>query len=81
LAKAGRDEWVVCQVTSKKHSDAAAVEIMTEDFATGALQFTSYARPNKLFTASESLMETKVGTLKPEAFARIWNAIVQLKPE
>ena len=51
LADVGRDDWILCQVTSKPYGDARAITLTGESFATGSLRVTSYARPGKLFTA------------------------------
>ena len=56
LASADRDDWILCQVTSKSYSDSRAIEITDADFLTGSLIRTSYARPGKLFTANTSLI-------------------------
>ncbi len=54
-ADAERDDWVLCQVTSKSYTDLAAIKIENSDFSTGSLNLTSYARPGKLFTANSSV--------------------------
>ncbi len=73
LADAGRDDWILCQVTSKPYGDPVLTE---ESFATGSLQVTSYARPGKLFTANHGLMVTQIGTLKEEAFEQIIEGVL-----
>ena len=78
LADAGRGDWVLAQVTSKPYADLSAVEIANNDFAQGSLRVVSYARPGKLFTASQSLLVSEVGRLKPIAFSAVVDAIVRL---
>lgn len=78
LAAAGRGDWVLCQLTSKPYADPTAVELTNRDFATGSLNLTSFARPGKLFTASESLIVSQVGELKPDSLRKIVNAVVAL---
>ena len=78
LADAGKGDWVLCQVTSKPYADPNAVELTNDDFATGSLKLTSYARPGKLFTASESLMISQVGELQPDSLKKIIDAVVAL---
>ena len=56
LADVGRDDWILCQVTSKPYGDARAIILTEGSFATGSLRVTSYARPGKLFTANQELM-------------------------
>ena len=78
LAGAGRGDWVMCQITSKPYADDSAVEIKDDDFESGSLRVTSYARPGKLFTANESLIASEVGKLKKEALEKIVVAVVKL---
>ena len=78
LADAGRGDWVLCQVTSKPYSDPQAVELDSGSFASGSLQVVSYARPGKLFTASQSLIVSQVGVLKDDALKQVVDAVVKL---
>ena len=45
LASADRDDWILCQLTSKPYGDGRAIQITDADFATGGLHLVSYARP------------------------------------
>jgi mRNA interferase MazF len=56
LAAAGREDYILCQVTSNPYADSTAVELTDASFASGSLQRTSYTRPGKLFTAHGSLI-------------------------
>jgi hypothetical protein len=38
----------------------------------------SFARPGKIFTANETIITTTVGTLTPEALARVLDAVVHV---
>lgn len=78
LADAGRDDWVLCQVTSNPYSDPNAIQLVETSFRSGSLQVTGYARPGKLFTANSSLMVSQVGNLKTESVRDIVEAIVRL---
>jgi len=71
LAQAGRDDWILCQITSKPYSDPNAVRLTDGSFSKGSLSAVSFARPTKLFTAHISLMNKRVGILKDEAFRGI----------
>lgn len=81
LAEAGRGDWVLCQVTSKRYGDTKAIEIKDEDLETGALRVISYARPGKLFTANDSSIVAQVGTLKAEKFKQVIEAVTDLLQE
>ncbi len=78
LADAGRDDWVLCQVTSKPYADSEAVRIDTNDLSNGSLRVVSYARPGKLFTADSSLIEKNVGEPRREKRHSIVSAVVAL---
>ena len=78
LADVGRDDWILCQITSNPYSDARAIELLDTSFATGSLLVTSYARPGKLFTANHSLMVGEVGSLKAAPFKQIVEAVVNI---
>jgi mRNA interferase MazF len=78
LADAGRGDWVLCQLTSNSYSDPDAVPIEDEDFASGSLSRISYARPGKIFTASQTLMASQPGKLKDDSFRKVANAVIHL---
>jgi mRNA interferase MazF len=78
LADAGRGDWVLCQVTSQPYTDLTAIEITNADFANGSLNKTSYARPGKLFTASDGIMTKQIGELKSVKLEEIINSIISL---
>lgn len=78
LALAGKKDWVLCQITSKAYADSSAIEIKDTDFASGSLRQTSYARPGKLFTANESLIDSQAGLLTKDAFEQILDAVTML---
>lgn len=78
LADAGRNDWILCQVTSKPYADTLAIRLDAADFAKGGLQLTSYARPGKLFTANETLMLETVGQLRMETMHAILQRVAAL---
>ncbi len=78
LGDAGRQDIVLCQITSNPFGDPRAVELTESDFAEGTLQRVSFARPGKLFTAHQSLLSARVGMLVPEAHGRIVDRVVTL---
>ena len=78
LAEVGRGDHVLVQVTSKPYADDRAVELTGACFASGGLDRTSYARPGKLFTASDALIVREVGALTPEALGRLVEAVIAL---
>lgn len=78
LARAGRGDWILCQITSNPYGDQTAIAISDADLDTGSLRVDSFARPGKLFTASSSLMVAHVGQLKPDVLNRILDKLIEL---
>ena len=78
LAAVGRDDWILCQITSTPYGDPRAIPLGDADFATGSLHVASYVRPGKLFTAHKRLMVSHVGQLKPQPLQNIVDAIIQI---
>ncbi len=78
LADAGRDDWVLCQITSNPYADASAIELRDADFSEGGLQRASYVRPNKLFTANEALFHRTAGVVKADVHQRVVAALIDL---
>lgn len=78
LANAQRDDWVLCQVTSKAYADPTAITIENNDFDQGSLKITSYAGPGKLFTANASLMLSCAGILKADCMESIIDGVIEL---
>lgn len=78
LADAGRSDWILCQITSNAYGDARAIQLADDSFESGSLRVVSYARPGKLFTASESLVVAQVARLKAAPFKRIVDAVVDI---
>ncbi len=78
LTNAGRGDWLLGQVTSNADVDNLAIELTNESLDQGFLRFTSYFRPNKLFTGSESLIIRPVARLKSEVFNRLLDATMDI---
>lgn len=78
LADAGRDDWILCQVTSQPYTDPLAVEVTNGDLSSGSFRMNSYARPGKLFTANTTVMTKQIGELKPEKLEEVIRAVISL---
>ena len=76
LAHAGRNDWILCQITSNAYADPHAVELTDADFRKGSLHMTSYARPSKLFTANKTLMMSQIGVLNADALRKAIETII-----
>jgi mRNA interferase MazF len=78
LADTGRNDWVLCQVTSQSYTDPLAVEVTNGDLASGSFRKDSYARPGKLFTANAGIMTKQLGELKSEKLEEIIRVVISL---
>lgn len=78
LADAGRGDWILCQVTSKPYANQHAFELTARSFAQGSLRITSYARPGKLFTASQDLIVSQAGTLSTVDLQGIVESVIRI---
>lgn len=78
LAAVGRDDFVLCQITSNPYGDETAVELREDSFATGSLTHVSYVRPGKLFTANSTLVQRVVARLTSSALEDVRRRVVNL---
>ena len=78
LADTGRNDWILCQITSQPYTDLLAVEITNSDLVSGSFRKNSYARAGKLFTANAAIMTKEIGELKPEKLEEIIRAVISL---
>jgi mRNA interferase MazF len=78
LAEVGKDDWILCQITSNPYGDTKAITLLNSSFQNGSLHMISYVRPGKLFTSSSSLMVKQIGFLKSEALNIILNAVIDI---
>ncbi len=78
LAYAQKNDWILCQITSKSYSDIQAVRIDEGDFTWGTLERVSYVRPGKLFTASEEVIVKNIAALKGKTHQAIISAITDM---
>ena len=81
LAESGRDDWILCQVTSNPYGDGRAIPLADKDFQSGSLRVASYARPGKLFTANASLVAGTVGNLKKTTIKKLIDGVVEILQE
>lgn len=76
IASLDKGDCILCQITSQPY-DTCAIELNQQDFAAGSLQRTSYARPGKLFTAHESLLQREAGKLTASTLHALREQVVK----
>lgn len=77
LAEADKGDWILCQVTSQRYSDPFAIAITAADLRVGSLTAACYARPTRIFTASDSLIRRQVGNLTDKHTETVITALIQ----
>jgi mRNA interferase MazF len=72
------EDLILCQITSQSVADEYAVSILAEDFSSGGLNQNSNVRPNRIFTASQSIIAYKAGEVLPSKLAEVIDKIVEI---
>jgi mRNA interferase MazF len=72
------DDIVLCQITSQQIRDRYAVGITDIDFAEGTLRKPSNIRPNRLFSASTSLILYRAGRLNDQTVTSVIARIIEI---
>lgn len=78
LAQLRGDDVILCQITSQTIRDEYAIRIEDVDFESGSLRQTSNIRPNRLFTADQSIIIYKVGTVKSEKITKTIDKVIEI---
>ncbi len=72
------NDVILCQITSQAMTDAYAIPLSDDDFATGDLRQISNVRPNRLFTAEAGIILYRVGNVSPEKMQEVVTKLVQI---
>ena len=78
LADLTGDDLILSQITSKNVSDSMSIAIDPSDMAYSTLSVASNIRPNKLFTADESIVLYKIGTLKTDKLKTVIAKVIEI---
>jgi mRNA interferase MazF len=78
LAAVEYGDLVLCQITSKTYEDRMVIELTDAAFSDGALPVKSYARPTRLMTASDSLVDRAVATLTEDKRSEVIQMIIDI---
>ncbi|HRJ31482.1 MAG TPA: type II toxin-antitoxin system PemK/MazF family toxin [Cyclobacteriaceae bacterium] len=72
------EDIILCQVTSQLTKDEFSISLLDSDFDFGGLKQQSNIRPNRIFTASKSIIRYRAGSVKPRKLSEVRNKIVSL---
>lgn len=78
LADLKGDDIILCQITSQFVKDNYAIAIEDSSFKQGSLNKPSNIRPNRLFTADQSIIVRKVGRVNPEILKEVIDKLFEI---
>jgi mRNA-degrading endonuclease toxin of MazEF toxin-antitoxin module len=72
------EDLILCQITSRAHSDAFAVPLTSSDFERGQLPQPGFIRPQRLFTVEQHVILHSVGKVTAEKFDEVFKKTLTL---
>lgn len=69
---------IVCQITTNAIIDDYSITLDSRDFVHGSLSRPSVIRPNKIFTADESILLYRAGKLKESKIREVEDRLVRM---
>ncbi|HBY19481.1 MAG: growth inhibitor PemK [Clostridiales bacterium GWE2_32_10] len=72
------DDLILCMITTKNKKDDYVIELSDQYVENGELRVESYIRPNKIFTADESIIFYKIGNISEEKLRELDNKIIKI---
>jgi len=76
LALTSKNDFILCQITSKRYGDDKSVELQTNNMRNGSLHKLSYVRYTKIFTANKSIIFSDIGKIKDNKLDIIINSLI-----
>ena len=65
-------DLILCQITSRAHSDAFSIPLDSSDFERGQLAQPSFIRPQRLFTVEQHVILHSVGKVTTAKFDEVF---------
>lgn len=78
LANLEGKDLILCQITSQAVSDNYAISLDNKDFEFGSLNQQSNIRPNRIFTAEESIILYQIGKIQENKINEITDKIIDI---
>ena len=72
------NDLILCQITSQSIKDKYAISLNDNDFEDGSLKQPSNLRPNRMFTADNSIVLYRVGNIKVEKLIMVIEKIIEI---
>lgn len=71
-------DLILCQITSQVKRDDFSIVLDSSSFEVGSLRQSSNIRPNRLFTADQRIVVSKVGALRPAKIQEVTAKIIEI---
>lgn len=78
IAVAEFDNYILCQITSKKPAARSTIALNNQDFAMGGLPHSSYIRPDKIYTVDKIIIERGLGMVSGEKLQQVGGSLAKL---
>lgn len=78
LASLPGNDAILCQITSQARSDSSSVALKPADFTAGSLNQISQIRPNRLFTADESIILYRAGHISTTKLTEVVKRLIEI---
>jgi len=78
IANLKGDDVILCQITSKQHSDPYQILLNKKDFSTGELNILSFIKPSILFTLRNSIILYKIGRINKNKIKEVEDKICNI---
>ena len=78
VAELAGQDLILCQITSKVHSDGYTVPLAISDFERGRLAVNSFIRANRLFTVEQSVVLYVAGRVREAKLQEVRSILCQL---
>jgi mRNA interferase MazF len=72
------DDVILCQITSKLIKDGYAILLDDSDFVSGELRQVSNIRPNRIFTADQSIVLYRIGHINEDKLIEVTDKIIEI---
>ena len=75
LADVGMDDWVLCEITSRRQGYPGDIRIVQSDMRNGRLHRNGWVRPGRLHTLNDALLRRTVGGVSSAKQAEVMAAV------
>lgn len=78
LAYSGNRDYILCQITSKTVKDDFAIVLEEQEIIEGNLIKLSNIRPNRIFTAEDSIIQYRIGKISPSISKMVVDKLIEI---